>query len=202
MSTKNKESYNDKYGEQRLELGNVVAEILSENNVKWSIENGTLLGAFRNESLIVQDDDFDIAVFFEENALDELNNLYDLIRKCLPEKYTIRVIDTYCNKLEVFDESYGNYELNGIQYENASFHHVTVDIQLYTLNDGNYIRQYPYNSFSIPKDLLLPFNETLINGCKFSCPKETEEVLKLVYGYIGENARFNLETKKYEPIDD
>jgi hypothetical protein len=201
MSTKNTESYNDKYGEQRLELGKLVAEILSENNVKWCIENGTLLGAFRNESLIIQDDDFDIAVFFEENALDELNKLYNVIKDNLPEKYNVRAIDTYCNKLEVFEPSFGNYELNGIQYENASFHHVTVDVQLYALDDTNYVRQYPYNSFSIPKDLLFPFDKTIINGFKFSCPKETEEVLKLVYGYIGENARFNLETKKYELID-
>ena len=174
---KNPESYNDKYGEQRLELGNIVAEILTQYKINWCIENGTLLGAFRNGSFIIQDDDFDIAVFFEENALDELNKLYDVIKDNLPEKYNVRTIDTYCNKLEVFDESYGNYELDGPHYNGVDFHHVTVDIQLYVLNDENYVRQYPYNPFNIPQNLLFPFNEISINGCKFTCPNQTKAVL-------------------------
>lgn len=197
MVKKNLESGNDKYGDQRLKLANIVSEILGKNNVKWCIENGTLLGAFRNNSFIINDDDFDIALFFENNAIENLTMVYKIIKKNLPDKYSIRLINTYCHKLEVYDSKYGNYILNGEHYQGANFHHVTIDLQAYVNINGDYVRLYKHYPFEIPKNKLFPFGEISINKNIFQCPKETENVLKLIYGYIGENAKYNPETKKY-----
>ena len=54
---------NDIYGKQRLELAVYLKNnILPNINNKWFIENGTLLGAYRNNKFIDHDDDFDYAI--------------------------------------------------------------------------------------------------------------------------------------------
>ena len=59
----------DIYGSQRLELALYLKNhVLNELNKPWFIENGTLLGAYRNEKFIPHDDDFDIAILIESET--------------------------------------------------------------------------------------------------------------------------------------
>jgi len=45
-------------------------EVLDKLNLSWYIENGTLLGAWRNGKFIKHDDDFDIGVLI--NSKEEI----------------------------------------------------------------------------------------------------------------------------------
>ena len=61
----------DKYGDQRLELAKLLRdEVFDKLNLSWYIENGTLLGAWRNGKFIKHDDDFDIGVLI--NSKEEI----------------------------------------------------------------------------------------------------------------------------------
>ena len=126
----------DKYGKQRLELAIYLRDnILDKYKNNYFIENGTLLGAYRNRQFIPHDDDFDFT--FLLNNLEEINDFYNYINENLNKKYKCRLIKTYAHKLEIYDESYGNYNLIGPQYNNNDYHYVTIDIQFY-IKKGNY----------------------------------------------------------------
>ena len=76
---KNKNSGNTKYGIERINLAKYLRDeilILIEN--KYFIENGTLLGAWRNNKLIDHDDDFDFAVLID--STNEISEIFSLIR--------------------------------------------------------------------------------------------------------------------------
>lgn len=94
----------------------------------WFIESGTLLGAWRDGTMIAHDDDFDIALYTTDEPVRTLHRLVQELKQLLPAHLDVRPINTYVQKVEVFDPKHGNYMLR----ENADFHHVTVDISLYT----------------------------------------------------------------------
>ena len=137
---KNPESGCDIYGSQRLELAIVLREILNNININYCIENGTLLGAYRNKKFISHDDDFDFAVFIKNEK--DADILYNQIYKILPKKYQTRLIDSYCNKIEVFDPNYGDYILMGPKYNGHNYHHVTIDLQFHLKTGCNYKQLY------------------------------------------------------------
>ena len=67
---------------------------------EWFIESGTLLGAFRSGKFIPHDDDFDIGVFWPENALEHLFALHEVLVNRLPEPLQCRLVTSYCKKIE------------------------------------------------------------------------------------------------------
>ena len=86
----------DRYGTQRLEqklcfLLYLKNNVLTNINKPYFIENGTLLGAWRNGKFIPHDDDFDFAMLIDSE--DEINE------KLLNSKYKARIIDTYSSKI-------------------------------------------------------------------------------------------------------
>lgn len=195
----NKES---QYVTQRVELGVIVKNILNQQSLKWFIENGTLLGAFRTGISVPGDDDFDIAVLYDTNK-DSLEyqqqKLLKFIQTKLPDQYLIRSVSTYARKLEVYLPSAGYYHLKAPRYNNAIFHNVTVDLQAYVdSGDGYFIRQYPTNMRCTPKHLILPLKTTQFHNESFNAPNKIKLWLKAAYGYIGENAVYNERTQLYE----
>lgn len=197
-SHKNTSSGCDKYGTQRFELAKIVKNILKNTNIVWYIENGTLLGAFRNNSFIKHDDDFDIAILYDNNMKENLLIDYNLIKEKLPREYGIRLTESYCLKIEIFDKQYGKYNLFGDHYQGADFHHVTVDLQVYQLNNNEYTRLY-YSMMNtiIPTDIF-PLKSIKLYNEDFPIPNNTEKVLKDQYGSLNENAKYNKITNKYE----
>ena len=51
---------------------------------EWFIENGTLLGAWRNGKFIPHDDDFDMVMLID--TLDDIKSIYEKINKKLINK--------------------------------------------------------------------------------------------------------------------
>lgn len=64
----------EKYGIPRLELASYLRDnILNKLDKSYFIENGTLLGAYRNQKFIPHDDDFDYGIL-----IDLKEEMYDL----------------------------------------------------------------------------------------------------------------------------
>ena len=189
----------DKYGKQRLKLACYVRDqILSNINNIWFLENGTLLGAWRNKKFIDHDDDFDIAMLIDNRL--EIKKIYDIISNLLIDKYKCRIVDTYCTKLEVYDPSYGNYILDGPKYNNSDYHYVTLDIQFY-----NYIDKDKYQiMYHIAKEKstvalkdILPIVPIVLENEIINYPKDIELFLTDKYGSLDPDAKYCLDTDNY-----
>ena len=196
---KNIKAGNDIYGKQRLELAIYLRDnILNQLDNKWFIENGTLLGAWRNGKFIVHDDDFDIAILID--SLEEIAIIYNKINNLIKNKYKIRLINTYASKIEVFDESYGKYILAGPKYNKSDFHYITVDLQFY-LKKGNLYESLYYivnNKILINEDAILPLKTINLEGELFNSPHQTTIFLENNYGSLDSNSKYNPLTEKYE----
>jgi phosphorylcholine metabolism protein LicD len=184
------------YGKQRLEIAVYLRDYIL-NKYNYFIENGTLLGAFRNCKFIDHDDDFDFALLL--NNKNEIKDVFNYIKDNLKSKYCCRLIDSYCDKIEIYNPIYGKYNLQGPDYNNKDYHYVTIDLQFY-VKEANYYRQLYYLKPKqlFDKNLFFPFNTILLENEKFNCPKNTEEFLKINYGSINETAKYNSNTGKYE----
>ncbi len=191
----------DKYGKQRLKLAVLLRDKILPKNLLWTIENGTLLGAWRNGKFIAHDDDFDFAVYFnKEDVQSKVIELFDHINYTLPEPYKARLVTTYCTKIEVFDPSYGKYTLQGPSYNKADFHHVTADIQAFQLNGEFYHALYnicPQNVV-LRASNIFPMGSISLEGEMFNTPCHVEAVLKSIYGSLSINAKYNTNTGRYE----
>jgi phosphorylcholine metabolism protein LicD len=188
----------DKYGIPRLELAIHLKEILNKMNLPWYIENGTLLGSYRNSKFIPHDDDFDIAILYKNYSLEKLREDMNFIKKHLDKKYKIRLIDTYSQKLEVYDPNFGNYNLVKEYYNNADYHHVTVDLQAYTFSNNNYSSLHNHSNDKHKENDIFPLKSIELEHNIFPCPNNTKQILVNTYGSLDENAKYNPITKKYE----
>ena len=132
-----------KFGAERTALARVVCSIMDDlpQRPEYFLDNGTLLGIWRDNALIEVDDDFDLGVLVEHHEYGAPGYIRGLEpawleRLCLAlrerlsgTRYTARLVSTYAQKIEVYDPSSGSFPLQGDRYGGADFHHVTVDIQ-------------------------------------------------------------------------
>ena len=196
---KKNDAGNDKYGDERMKLAVFLRDsvfVHLPNTI--FIENGTLLGAWRNSTFIDHDDDFDFGILIDSKS--EISQLLEYIRDSLPDNYRCRMIDSYADKIEIYEPTFGDYILTGPDYNNTNYHYVTVDLQFYLKQDCCQYRLLYYiaNPISIDYQVIEPCGEILLEGERFKCPNKIEEFLKIHYGYIGEDAVYSEETKLYK----
>ena len=195
---KQNDAGNDKYGEERIKLAVFLRDsvfVHLQNTV--FIENGTLLGAWRNSTFLAHDDDFDYGILIDSKI--EISNILEVIRDRLPDNYSCRRVDSYADKIEIYEPSFGDYILAGPNYNNENYHYVTVDLQFYLKQNSDKYR-WLYNianSVSIGRSVIEPLGEILLEGEQFKCPNKIEEFLQIHYGYIGEDAEYSEDTKLY-----
>lgn len=189
----------DIYGEDRIKLALIIKEILNNLKLNWIIDNGTLLGAYRNGKVIQHDDDFDIMILIDKNNFN-IDEITDKIRKHLPKPYECRIINTYTDKIEVYDPTIGKYILQSPIYKGADYHNITIDLQFSLVENDIAISTYRGNnvSFIFKMNDILPIKTINLEGIVFPCPNNPENYLKEIYGYIGLNAQYNNKTGKYE----
>lgn len=187
----------DIYGKQRLEIAVYLRDNILNKYNNYFIENGTLLGAYRNGNFIAHDDDFDFALLL--NNKNEIRDVFNYIQSNLKSEYKCRLIDSYCDKIEIYNPIYGKYNLQGPEYNNKDYHYVTIDLQFY-IKKGDYYKQLYYIKPNelFDKDFIFPINTIILENEKFNCPNNIEEFLKIIYGSIKENAKYNSNTGKYE----
>lgn len=196
---KNIESGCDKYGNDRLKLAYFLhTKILSTLDISYVIENGTLLGAWRNKKFIPHDDDFDYAIFIKN--VEEVKGIYNFIKNHLPEKYSCRLIDTYCLKIEVYEPLKGSYILQGPQYKGADYHHVTVDLQFHLKENNTYKQLYYVHNIPVinPVSNIFPIKTIELENTIFPAPNDVKAFLEENYGCLEEGAKYNRKTNKYE----
>ncbi|XP_028390777.1 uncharacterized protein LOC114515679 [Dendronephthya gigantea] len=193
----------DVWGKQRLELGVLLRDkVLNELNIPWVVENGTLLGAYRSGKFIPHDDDFDIALFFESNPSDIVPDILNKLKQLLPEPYEARYVSNYAQKIEVYDPTYGSFNLCGPQYNGADFYYVCADLQFYQRFDNIYRCLYfiQANVVEIPVQTLFPLRSISLESQTFQAPNNVENYLKCQYGSISPTAKFNPSTGLYEDL--
>ena len=190
----------DKYGKQRLELAIYLRDnILPFLKKEWFIENGTLLGSWRNGKFIKHDDDFDIGMPID--SLEDIKYIYKIInQKLLNTNYKARIINTYSDKIELYEEEYGKYILLADRYNGADYHYVTLDIQFYLKKKDTYELLYYArpNKKTYNGEILFPTNKIELEGEVFNAPRNVEEFLKQNYGSLDERASYNSVTGLYE----
>ena len=195
---KKKGAGNDIYGKQRLELAIYLKnKILPKINNKWFIENGTLLGAYRNNKFIDHDDDFDYAICIDDIKNTEL--IFNKINKLLNNKYKCRLISSYALKIEIYDDTYGKYLLSK-KYKGSDYHYVNIDLQFYLkINNNEYKLLYYINPFDfiIHKKYLFPLSKIKLENNIFPCPNDILYYLIQKYGNIKYGAKYDNKTGKY-----
>ena len=133
----------------------------------------------------------------------------------LTEQYATRIISSYGDKIEVFEPKYGDYALVGEFYgDNARFHYVTVDLQPYVrvgdhgvgkkkdcdnlviYRAPNRANHHPWHA--LKEDDVMPCADISLEGDVFPAPRSIVAVLTEMYVYLGYDAVYNKQTKKYE----
>lgn len=190
----------DRYGIQRLELAIFLKnKILPNIECPWFIENGTLLGAWRNQKFIAHDDDFDIALLIDKQ--EDILKIYKYIKEALQgTPFSSRLITSYSLKIEIFDVSFGKYKLSGEGYCGSDFHYVTLDLQFYCLHNNRYECLYFRNSNkkNLPVSMLLPVTKINLEGETFNAPFQVKRFLEKNYGSLDHKAKYNCKTGFYE----
>jgi hypothetical protein len=187
----------DIYGADRLELAKLVKPILNAAGLTWYLDAGTLLGAYRSGTQIAHDDDFDTAAYLPDFKDDDLAAIKLKIAAALPEPYQIRVVTSYARKVEIYDPASDTFVLPP-QYGGADFHTVTVDVQIMTdAPDGVVYLHDMLGHVRVPKETIAPTGEIELEGHLFNSPCDVVGFLEAQYGYIGADALFDKQTKKY-----
>lgn len=206
------------YGPQRVKLSLVLKHILNDIGTSWTIDGGTLMGAWRDAGKMLEhDDDFDFVIFApridqysptrDKECHEFLAALKLEIEKRLPYPYKCRSVTSYCKKLEIYDPEQGDYPFSPLPTVSTNYHNVTCDLMIIL---ASYSESYMYvqhekmrhvkissRNFFSPGDLDFPTIE--YEGGTYNCPYNPEGYLKDLYGYIGKNAVYNPETHFYEP---
>lgn len=206
----------DIYGDDRLKLAVYLREhVLCEVSLikdRWFIENGTLLGAYRDHKFIPHDDDFDIGILIDDKSV--INSIFNRVSKLLENtRYECRLVNTYSTKIEVYDPAIGKYILPGEKYNGSDYHFITVDLQFYekimgvgNKSDKNTSKQnIMYKSLYyveptdliIDKDVILPLSRIKLCDEVFNAPNDIYSFLKSIYGSLDKNAKYCKETGKY-----
>lgn len=187
----------DIYGARRLALAKLVKPAFEHTGMAWFLDAGTLLGAYRDGAQIPHDDDFDTAVYLPAFGDEDLRALHTQVAATLPDPYRVRIVTSYARKLEVFDPASDIFELPP-QYLGADFHAVTVDIQIMTdASDGVVYLHDMLEHVRVPKNAIIPTGEITLEEHLFDCPHDIVRFLEPQYGYLGADAVYDPESRKY-----
>lgn len=193
-----------KYGALRVTLSLELAKILDQLNLVWSIDGGTLLGAWRDGTMLKHDDDFDLVVYHpslldsdpQEAKREYLLQLEAQIKPLLPEPYRVRTVTSYAQKLEIYDPTHGAYP-----FRDTDYHNVTCDLTLLLHKTPELLQfQHAHQMYlQIPTTAFLPLSTIEYEGHTYRAPGSPEGYLKSMYGYLGPNAVFDKATGLYVP---
>ena len=188
------------YGPHRVTLARIIRDLIEPRKSEFRIflEAGTLLGAFRSGKMIPHDDDFDYGLYVDDRVfiIPLLESLQAHLDKTLPSDYKVRLVTTYSKKIEVFAPAFGSYPFRG-----DLFHNVTVDITVFYFdNEEKAVRipHYELEWFQTSRNNILPLTSIVYEGHAFPAPCNAEQLLTDLYGYIGEGAVYDPDTKKYK----
>jgi cytidyltransferase-like protein len=185
------------FGTERKALAHAVARVLNDipKRPKYFVDNGTLLGLWRDGALIDCDDDFDLGLLVDEKefSLDYLAELHATLEHGLKSSpYQARIVDSYAQKIEVYDPSQGSFDLVGERYGGANYHHVSLDIQPHVrCGEGVKITHSDFaERGQIPTSVYEPLGMISCedDGVTWPAPADPKAFLAFLYGYLGHGA--------------
>ncbi len=173
---------------QMKKLLSVLTNIFNIAKIEYWIDQGTLLGAYRNEKFIARDSDTDIGIRNEEH----FKALPELLSSKLPSAYGWERKGEHCRGYKVWLKTGGTF--NGtFEGRDIQWPLVVCDVMFYQHNERNknYVQQYQgfgVDTFFFPEAVIFPLDKIRFEGSMYPCPTRVKEYLEIQYGYIGEGA--------------
>lgn len=192
---------NEYFGSLQTSLAKLIIQILDILKITWYLNNETLLGVYRNNKMIPQRNNFNIAIFIPYSSNDsKISEIYSHMIKLELEKNVTNSHDVHVNhnvngKIEIYNSSYGTFSRN-----NKILYNVATILTLHTFStDRKYIAQCRNDCQDrIDYINLFPLQTIKYEGCDWNIPHKSKEFLENIYGYIGPNYLYNNIKKKYE----
>ena len=193
-----------KYKPHRLILLNDLVKVLDKLSLTYSLDGGTLLGAWRSGTMLAWDDDVDLVLFTDdvqhESSLEEKRDFLEKtaarLRSALGEKTKVRCVTSYATKLEVYREEFGKYP-----FRDTDYHNVCCDLTLLLpYRNNTHALKYQHSCTPHIENALenfLPLSSIKYEGNYYNAPHATQAYLKEHYGYLGDNAVFDAKTGFY-----
>ena len=169
-------------------LLSTLADILNLAKIEYWIDQGTLLGAYRNGKFIARDSDVDIAIANEEH----FQAIPALLESKLPSAYGWERKGSHCRGYRVWLKAGGTFE--GIfEGREIQWPLVVCDVMFYQYDSEEkaYVQQYRgfgVDTFFLLNEVVFPLNQIAFEGRIYPCPNQVPEYLEIQYGYIGEGA--------------
>jgi hypothetical protein len=179
------------------ELLSILTDILSSAEIEFWIDQGTLLGAYRQGKFIDRDSDVDIAIK-DENQFRALSKL---LESKLPNGYEWERKGSHCRGYRVWLKTGGTF--NGT-FEGKEIHWplVVCDVMFYQydIERNTFVQQYQgfgVETVFYPGEVIFPLNLITFEGSSYPCPARVQEYLEIQYGYIGEGAIWSPELNRW-----
>lgn len=150
--------------------------IIDELSIKYWIDYGTLLGAYRKHKVIDNDHDLDISILFEK----EIFNSEMLCEKLSLNYYIMHhSVDSYICL----------YPKN-----NSDFNMAHIDIYFWQIED-KIMKSCTWSEIFTPKHFYDELEFVDLEGIKFQCPRHLEQYLQFRYG-----EDFQIEKQNFSPF--
>jgi hypothetical protein len=173
---------NDRMKTVRVDLFKTVLKILTDFNVNFWIDCGTLLGAFRNGKMIPHDCDTDFAVF----GKDQFFFAEAILEKQLPAHLKLKSVNDYCRKFEVYDIKFPQEPWGD---SGSTWSPVSCDIYLYQFDEHQFVRmeyfKFGFTQKLFKKEWIFPKGHLMFEGVNCPVPHSTRLYLQEMYGYLG-----------------
>ena len=167
-----------------IELKNVT-NILQELNIKYWLDYGTLLGAYRNKKVINHDHDLDLSILFEKEKFNS-----EMLCERLSQDYYIIHHST--------DEYICIYPKN-----NPQFTMTHVDIYFWYI-DSKFVKSITWSNIYTPKHFYDELESVELNGLDFKCPRHLDQYLQFRYGvdFMEEKPNYSPDKNVVVPKDE
>ena len=178
-------------------LLSVLSDVLNSAKIEYWIDQGTLLGAYRNGKFIARDSDADLGIADEEH----FEALSELLEANLPSAYGWERKGSHCRGYRVWLKSGGTFK-GTFEGREIQWPLVVCDVMFYRYSEEDETFVQEYEGFGVdtiffPADVIFPLDQVEFEGSVYPCPSRLKEYLEIQYGYIGEGAIWNPATDRW-----
>lgn len=138
-----------------------ILPILNENNIRYWLVDGTLLGYYREKDIIFRDDDADIAILE-----DDFKKSMKILKNNLPKHFG-----------DFNDNSEDEFNINNNRFNKLGG---LGKIDLFIAYKEN--QNIKYENHTVPNDYIFPLKEDDFLGIKVKVPNKTDKILENTYG--------------------